>query len=256
MHERRGVERLPGRLAGQPGGGQPPEVAVDQRQEPGGRPGLAAVHGVEHLGHFAHRPAPPRPCDPRPTGAGPDASHQHNGRRATRARASGRLGPRPSAGRTADGARRGTRRPMGGYRGWGGHGPLIRAYVRPRRRPRAGSAPAPHASSAGRPPHGPGDFPRARGRAGSGHRPRTTPPAGGSDPALAGPRRHPGAARGSRAGAAAGKAARSKQRALVRHAEVDWPEVTPGAVTGACNIQINLICGVRVGMPMPIDRRG
>ena len=49
-----GLERLAGLLVGQPAGGERPEFVVDERQEVGGRVGVAGRGGVEESGEVTH----------------------------------------------------------------------------------------------------------------------------------------------------------------------------------------------------------
>ena len=50
-----GLERLPRLLLGEPLLGEPPELAVDERQELLGRPRVALLDGREDAGHVVHR---------------------------------------------------------------------------------------------------------------------------------------------------------------------------------------------------------
>jgi hypothetical protein len=59
VDERRGLERLPRRLARQPCRGEPAELLVDQRQERPGGPGVALLDGREDARHVAHRSRSP-----------------------------------------------------------------------------------------------------------------------------------------------------------------------------------------------------
>ena len=55
MDQGRRLERLAGRLAGEPPGGQPAQLVVDQRQELIGRLRVALLDRREDAGDFVHR---------------------------------------------------------------------------------------------------------------------------------------------------------------------------------------------------------
>jgi len=48
------LQSLPGRLGRQPRGSQPPQLVIDEREQLGGGPGVAALDGGEDVGYVGH----------------------------------------------------------------------------------------------------------------------------------------------------------------------------------------------------------
>jgi hypothetical protein len=59
MNQRRGLERLAGRLVGELLGRQLAQLVIDQRQELGGGVRVALFDGTQYLGDVGHKPREP-----------------------------------------------------------------------------------------------------------------------------------------------------------------------------------------------------